>query len=80
MQRDQSAYPGVTGEEPKASTPAASLQLQAAQGASIFNKRRDQDGFFLLEVLVDWVIPFIIKKINKDHILPRPTRLTSSRW
>lgn len=69
MQRDQSAYPGMTGEEPKASTPAQSLQLQAAQGASIFNKRRDQDGFFLLEVLEDWVIPFIVKKINKDHTL-----------
>jgi hypothetical protein len=42
MQRDQCAYPGMTGEEPKASTPAQSLQLQAAQGASIFNKRRNQ--------------------------------------
>jgi len=69
MQRDQSAYPGVTGEEPKASTPGVSLELQAAQGASIFNKRRDQDGFFLLEVLMDWVIPFVVKQINKDHTL-----------
>lgn len=69
MQRDQSAYPGITGEEPKASTPAASLQLQAAQGASIFNKRRDQDGFFMLEVLFDWVLPFVIKRINKGHVL-----------
>lgn len=68
-QRDQSAYPGVTGEEPKASTPAQSLQLQAAQGGSIFNKRRDQDGFFLLEVLNDWLLPFNIKEINKDHTL-----------
>lgn len=69
MQRDQSAYPGMTGEEPKASTPALSLQLQAAQGASIFNKRRDQDGFFLLEVIEDWVLPFVIKQINKEHVL-----------
>jgi hypothetical protein len=68
-QRDQSAYPGMTGEEPKASTPALSLQLQAAQGASIFNKRRDQDGFLLLDVIVDWVISFVVKKINKDHTL-----------
>jgi hypothetical protein len=68
-QRDQSAYPGMTGEEPKASTPALSLQLQAAQGASIFNKRRDQDGFFLLEVIEDWVLPFIVKQIKKGHTL-----------
>jgi hypothetical protein len=69
IQRDQSAYPGVTGEEPKASTPFQSLALQASQSGSIFNKRRDQDGYFILEVLMDWVIPFIIKKINKDHKL-----------
>jgi hypothetical protein len=68
-QRDQSAFPGVTGEEPKASTPMGSLQLQAAQGGSIFNKRRDQDGFFLLEVLVDWVLPFIVEEITKGHKL-----------
>jgi hypothetical protein len=69
MQRDQSAYPGMTGEEPKASTPAQSLQLQAAQGASIFNKRRDQDGFDLLEVIEDWTLKFVIKQVNKDHTL-----------
>jgi hypothetical protein len=69
VQRDQSAYPGVTGEEPKASTPFQSLALQASQGASIFNQRRDQDGYDILEVLTDWVIPFNIKQINKDHLL-----------
>jgi hypothetical protein len=75
-QRDQSAYPGITGEEPKASTPAASLQLQAAQGASIFNKRRDQDGFFLADMIIGqkedeygWVMPFLVKRINKTHKL-----------
>ncbi len=69
LQRDQSAFNGVTGEEPKASTPGISLELQAAQAGSIFNKRRDQDGFFLHEVIVDWVIPFLVKKINKAHKL-----------
>src|SRR5450631_558196 len=69
MQRDQSAYPGVTGEEPKASTPFQSLVLQASQSGSIFNKRRDQDGYDILEVLIDWVITFVIKEINKGHKL-----------
>lgn len=75
-QRDQSAYPGVTGEEPKASTPFQSLALQAAQGGSIFNKRRDQDGFFLGEIIIGksendygWVMPFLVKRINKSHKL-----------
>jgi hypothetical protein len=69
MQRDQSAFNGVTGEEPKASTPGISLQLQAAQAGSIFNKRRDQDGYCLLDVLKDWVLKFNVKQINKDHTL-----------
>jgi hypothetical protein len=69
MQRDQSAYPGVTGEEPKASTPFQSLALQASQSGSIFNKRRDQDGYFILDLVIDWVINFIIKEINKGHKL-----------
>jgi hypothetical protein len=69
MQRDQSAFPGMTGEEPKAGAPAQSLMLQAAQGGSIFNKRRDQDGFFLLEVIIDWVLSFCIKQTDKDHTL-----------
>ena len=68
-QRDQSAFPGVSGEEPKSSTPGISLELQAAQGGSIFNKRRDQDGYDIIEVIVDWVLPFIVKKINKEHKL-----------
>ncbi|HZT36122.1 MAG TPA: hypothetical protein VFA15_09390, partial [Nitrososphaera sp.] len=68
-QRDQSAYPGVTGEEPKASTPYQSLALQAAQGGSIFNKRRDGDGFFLGEIIIDWIMPFLIKQISKEHKL-----------
>lgn len=68
-QRDQSAYPGMTGEQPKASTPGISLQLQAAQGGSIFNKRRDQDGFFLGGIILDWVMPFLVKRINAEHTL-----------
>lgn len=71
MQRDQSAFPGVTGEEGQAGQPFASLSLQAAQGGSIFNKRRDQDGYFLLELLTDegWVLDYVVKQINEDHTL-----------
>lgn len=61
-QRDQSAFAGMTGEEPKASTPFSSLALQASQGGSIFNKRRDQDGFFLSEVVMDWILPFVVEE------------------
>lgn len=68
-QRDQSTFNALTGEEAKAGTPFAAQALQAAQGGSIFNKRRDADGFDIEEVLVDWVVPHIVKKINKAHKL-----------
>ena len=68
-QRDQSAFPGVTGEQGKAGQPFASLSLEAAQGGSIFNKRRDQDGYFISEMIVDWVMPFVVKRINAEHKL-----------
>jgi hypothetical protein len=68
-QRDQSTFNAVTGEEAKAGVPFAAQALQAAQGGSIFNKRRDDDGFDVEEVLVDWVVPHLIKKINKAHKL-----------
>lgn len=69
LQRDQSAYPAVTGEAPKAGTPFSSQALQASQGGSIFNKRRDQDGFFIAEVINDWVFPCLVRKIDKEHKL-----------
>jgi hypothetical protein len=70
MQRDQSAFPGVTGEEEKAGTSFASEALHAAQGGSIFNKRRDQDGYFINDkILKLWVLPFLVKGINAEHEL-----------
>jgi len=53
LQRDQSAFNAMTGEEVKAGTPFAGQALQASQAGSIFNKRRDQDGFNIREILVD---------------------------
>lgn len=68
-QRDQSTFNAVTGEEGNSGTPFAAQALQAAQGGSIFNMRRDQDGFDFEEVVVDWVVPFLVKRINKAHTL-----------
>jgi hypothetical protein len=68
-QRDQSAFSSMTGEGSKADTPFAAQALQASQAGSIFNKRRDQDGYDLNEILVDWVMPHIVKKIKKAHKL-----------
>lgn len=68
-QRRTSTYNAISGEEQKSGTPFAAQALQSAQGGSIFDKRRDRFGFFLREIIIDWVLPFIVKKINAEHEL-----------
>ena len=68
-QRDQSAFQSLTGEEAKAGTPFAAQALQSAQSSSIFNKRRDNDGFFLNKIIMEWALPFVIDEIKAEHEL-----------
>lgn len=68
-QRDQSTYNAISGEQAKSGVPFAAQALQAAQAGSIFNKRRDQDGFDIEDILIDWVVPHLTKKIQKAHTL-----------
>lgn len=69
LQRNQSAYAGITGENPTAGTPFSSLVLQSAQASSIFNKRRDQDGYFITSKLLPRLIEWMCKRISKSHKL-----------
>lgn len=68
-QRNLNAYPAMTGQNVGSVNAYRSIALQAQQGQSFFNKLRDQDGYDMLEVLIDWVLSFVIKRINKDHKL-----------
>lgn len=81
MQRGQSAFGSMTGEgADKAGVPFAAQALQASQAGSIFNKRRDDDGYDLAEVIIDWVMPYLVKKINREHKLTASYSPKELRW
>ena len=64
-----STYPGITGEQQPANTPLGSVQLQRSEAKSIFDYKRQQMGIFLEDMIEDWVLPYLMKKINRKHIL-----------
>jgi hypothetical protein len=64
-----STHPGITGEQQPANTPLGSVQIQNAESRSIFDYRREQMGIFLEDMIEEWVLPHLLKDINKEHIL-----------
>jgi hypothetical protein len=68
-ERATNTFDAVTGEQMPSNTPLGSVAIQSAQASSFFDYRREEAGIFWTEVLMDWVIPYLIKKINKAHIL-----------
>jgi len=68
-ERATNTFEAVTGETLPSNTPLGSVAIQSAQASSFFDYRREEAGIFWVEVLTDWVVPYLIKKINKEHIL-----------
>lgn len=68
-ERATNTFEAVTGETLPSNTPLGSVAIQSAQASSFFDYRREEAGIFWTEVLMDWVLPYLIKKINKEHIL-----------
>lgn len=68
-ERATNTFEAVTGETLPSGTPLGSVAIQSAQASSFFDYRREEAGIFWVEVLTDWIIPHLIKKINKAHIL-----------
>jgi hypothetical protein len=68
-QRVTSTFESVTGETQPSGTPFAAQALQSAQASSIHDYRRENFGFFVKELIEDWVLPYLIKRITKEHVL-----------
>ena len=68
-ERATNTFEAVTGETLPANTPLGSVAIQSAQASSFFDYRREEAGIFWTEVIMQWIIPILIKKINKEHIL-----------
>lgn len=69
IQRSTNTFDAVTGETMPSGTPLGSLAIQAQQASSYFDYKREEAGVFITELFNDWVLPFLAKRINKEHIL-----------
>lgn len=68
-ERATNTFEAVTGETLPANTPLGSVAIQSSQASSFFDYRREEAGIFWTEVFTEWVLPYIAKQINKEHIL-----------
>ena len=62
-------YNAITGETMPSGTAYRSVAIQNQEATSNFDYRREEMGIFLVELFTDWIIPYLIKKTNKAHIL-----------
>jgi hypothetical protein len=71
MQADNvtSSYDAATGEQPPSGTPLGTTQLLNAVATKPFDYKREEWGIHLTKIFDKWVIPYLIKKIKKEHIL-----------
>lgn len=69
LQKTTSAYSAQRGDTPPSGTP---FRLQATilqQSSSVFKTLQQEMGIFITEIFEDWVIPYLSKKLTKEHIL-----------
>lgn len=67
--RTSSTYDANTGEAPTAGTPYSQTALLNQVANSPFEYQREVWGIWLNEVLNDWILPTLKKRILKDHYL-----------
>lgn len=64
-----SSYDANTGEQPPANTPYSQTALLNQIASKPFDYRREEAGIFLTRIFEKWVIPYLIKRLKKKHIL-----------
>ena len=64
-----SSYNAVTGEQPPSGTPYSQTVLLNQVASRPFDYKREEWGIHLTKIFNNWVIPYLIKKLNKEHIL-----------
>lgn len=69
LEKTTSSYAAQRGDSPNSGTP---FRLQATvlqQSSSVFKVLQEEFGIFLTEIIEDWVLPFLAKKLSVEHIL-----------
>jgi hypothetical protein len=64
-----SSYNAVTGEQPPSGTPYSQTVLLNQVATKPFDYKRQEWGIHLTKLFDKWVIPYLVKKIYKEHIL-----------
>lgn len=64
-----SSYNAVTGENPPSGTPYSQTALLNQVATKPFDYKREVWGIHLTKLFENWVIPYLIKKLYKEHIL-----------
>lgn len=64
-----SSYDSITGEQPPSGTPYSQTALLNQVASKPFDYRREEAGIFLSELFEDWIIPYLVKRLKKNHIL-----------
>lgn len=64
-----SSYDANSGKQPPADTPYSQTALLNQVAAKPFDYRREEAGIFETEIWDEWIIPHLVKKLYKGHIL-----------
>lgn len=64
-----SSFDSVTGEQPPAGTPYSQTVFLNQVASRPFDYKREEWGIHLSKIFNSWVIPYLVKKIKKNHIL-----------
>lgn len=63
-ERVSNTFDSVTGQTMPSRTPFRTTALLQQQGESMFTYRQEEFGIFMTEVMYDWILPFLIKRLN----------------
>lgn len=69
LEKTTSTFNSVTGETMPSGTAYRTTAILNQEATSMFDYRREEMGIFLVEIFTDWIIPYLLKKFNKAHIL-----------
>jgi len=58
----------VRGERQPSGTPLGATKLQAEMVSNFFDLKREDLGLFIKEILMDWILPELIKEKSEEHI------------
>jgi hypothetical protein len=67
--RSTAVTDALRGETPPSGQAFRLQAMVTNQSASQFDYRREEMGIFIREIFMDWILPYLIKKLKKGHTL-----------